>query len=152
MKRFLILIFIALNLGACKEVFEAPPQAYVGVSFYHSVTKKSLEPEVAIVGVGIDSLLYAQKKTSAILLPLASTDTSKFIIWLDSKSDSISLYYKSTLKYESMESGFYYEYKLNSVRFTQSRIDSIEIKDSLVTTKWHENIKLYIRPLPAGGN
>jgi hypothetical protein len=106
MKRFLILIFIALNLGACKEVFEAPPQAYVGVSFYHSGTKKAIEPEVTLVGVGVDSVLFNQFKTSDILLPLASTDTSRFIIWLDSKSDSISLFYKSTLKYESMESGF----------------------------------------------
>jgi hypothetical protein len=152
MKRFLIVVLIVLNLAACKEVFEAPPKALLLASFYHSVTKKSIEPEVTLVGVGVDSVLFDQEKASGILLPLAETDTSRFIIWLDSKSDSISLFYKSTLKYESMESGFYYEYKLKSVIFTQNRIDSIEIKDSLVTTKWHENIKLYIRPLPAGSN
>jgi hypothetical protein len=51
-----------------------------------------------------------------------------------------------------METGFYYEYKLQSVRFTQNRIDSVEIIDSLVTTKWNENIKLYIHPLAPVGN
>ena len=51
-----------------------------------------------------------------------------------------------------METGFYYEYKLKSVESTHNRIVSIDITDSLVTTKWHENIKLNIRPLPVGGN
>ena len=47
---------------------------------------------------------------------------------------------------------FYYEYKLRNIDFSQNRIDSILITDSLVTKTWHENIKLYIRPLPSGSN
>jgi len=86
------------------------------------------------------------------LLPMTIKDTTRFIIWLDSKSDSITFVHETTRKYDSMETGFYYEYKLQSVRFTQNRIDSVEIIDSLVTTKWNENIKLYIHPLPAVGN
>ena len=51
-----------------------------------------------------------------------------------------------------METGFYYEYKLDTIEFTHNRLDSIKIIDSLVTIKWNENIKLYIRPLPPVGN
>ena len=46
----------------------------------------------------------------------------------------------------------YYEYKLLSVRFTHTSIDSLKIINNLVTIKWNENIKLYIHPLPVSGN
>ena len=152
MKRLLYLIFILMIFAACKEVFEAPPQSLLQASFYNSTTKKSVSSLITVQGVGSDSLWVDETNMTEVLLPLTITDTTRFIIWLDSKSDIITFVHKTTRKYDSMETGFYYEYKLQSVRFTQNRIDSVEIIDSLVTTKWNENIKLYIRPLPAGGN
>lgn len=107
---------------------------------------------VILLGVGLDSLLYRDTTIFNILLPLTIKDTTRYIIWLDSKSDSITFVHEKTQKYASMESGFYYEYKLNSVRFSQNRIDSVKIIDNLVTTKWNENIILYIHPLLPGSN
>ncbi len=152
MKRVLYLIFILMVVSACKEVFEAPPQSLLQASFYHSETKKPVSPVITVLGVGIDSLWVDETAMTEVLLPMTIKDTTRFIIWLDSKSDSITFVHETTRKYDSMETGFYYEYKLQSVRFTQNRIDSVEIIDSLVTTKWNENIKLYIHPLPAVGN
>ncbi len=152
MKRLLYLIFILMIFAACKEVFEAPPQSLLQASFYHSETKKAVSSLITVQGVGSDSLWVDETAMTEVLLPLTITDTTRFIIWLDSKSDIITFVHETTRKYDSMETGFYYEYKLQSVRFTQNRIDSVEIIDSLVTTKWNENIKLYIHPLPVGGN
>jgi hypothetical protein len=133
-------------------VFEPPPQALLKASFYNSTTKKTMSPGITILGVGLDSLLYRDEIMYNMLLPLTIKDTTRFILWLDSKSDSITFVHQTIQKYASMESGFYYEYKLRSVRFTHNRIDSIKIVDDLVTTKWNENIKLYIHPLPVGNN
>ena len=151
MKRFLYLICILLVGTACKEVFEAPPQALLLASFYNSTaTNKAMSPRITLQGVGFDNILYRDTIRPNMLLPLTINDTTRYIIWLDSKRDSLTFVHETTLKYASMESGFYYEYKLRLVKFTQNRIDSVEITDSLVTTKWNENIKLYIHPLPAG--
>ena len=152
MKRFIVPVLILLGIMGCKEVFEAPPQAILLASFYNSTTKAAMSPTVTVQGVGLDSLWVDEEPTFNVLLPLTIADTTRYIIWLDSKADSITLIHQTTQKYASVETGFYYEYKLLSVAFTQSRIDSIIIVDSLVTTQWNENIKLYIQPLPVSGN
>ncbi len=111
-----------------------------------------MSPSITLLGVGLDSLLFREESMFDVLLPLTIKDTTRYIIWVDSKSDSITFVHETTQKYASMESGFYYEYKLRSVIFTHNRIDSIKIVDSLVTTKWNENIKLYIHPLSVVSN
>jgi hypothetical protein len=86
------------------------------------------------------------------MLPLSANDTTSFLISFDSHIETVTFIHETYQKYASMESGFYFEFKLRLIDHTKNRIDSIQIIDSLVTTKWHENIKLYIRPLPVGGN
>jgi len=146
MKRFLYLICILTVAMACKEVFEPPPQALLQATFYNSSTKLAMSSLVLAQGVGIDSPVFRDSVRFNMLFPLTIKDTTRYIIWLDSKSDSITFIHETKQKYASMETGFYYEYKLRSVRFTKNRIDSIKIVDSLITTKWNENIKLYIKP------
>lgn len=146
MKRFIYLIGIFLAVTACQEVFEAPPQALLNASFYHSTTKKAMNPSISLQGVGLDSLLFHKESMFHVIFPLTIKDTTRYIIWIDSKSDSITFIHETTQRLASMESGFYYDYKLLLVKFTQNRIDSVEITDRMITTKWSENIKLYIRP------
>lgn len=152
MKRFIYPILILLGIIGCKEVFEAPPQALLLATYYNSTTNIAMSPTITVQGVGRDSLLYDEEVMPKMLFPLTLHDTTRYIIWLDSKADSITFVHETTQKYASVETGFYYEYKLLSVAFTHSRIDSIKIIDSLVTTQWNENIKLYIQPLPVIGN
>ena len=152
MKRFLYLICILIMATDCKEVYEAPPQALLLASFANSTTSNDMNSIITAQGIGLDSLLYNEASMSDMLLPLTINDTTRYIVWFDSKSDSIIFVHETTQKYASMESGFYFEYKLKSIRFTQNRIDSVRIIDSLVTTKWNENIKLYLHPLPVSSN
>jgi len=137
---------------ACKEVFEAPPQALLKATLLKSTTNKSDTSIVTIRGIGIDSILYNDSTLTGLILPLSANDTTIFLISFDSVSDTITFIHETSMEYVSMESGFYNEYKLKNIDFTQNRIDSILITDSLVTKTWHENIKLYLRPLPAGSN
>ena len=152
MKRLLYLIFILMVFAACKEVYEAPPQSLLQASVLNSETDKAISPRISVIGFGLDSLWIDQTELSSFLLPLSAGDTTVFLISFDENIDTLTFFHETTQKYASMETGFYFEYNLDSIGFTHTRIDSIRITDSLITTKWNENIKLYIRPLPAGGN
>ena len=152
MKIFSYLIFILIVASACKEVYDLPPQAFVGTSFLNSNTQKAFSSNITVWGDGPQSLWLNDTILQKVMLPLSSNDTTKLMISFDSNVDTITFIHETYQKYESMETGFYYEYKLKSIDYTHHRIADIQIADSLVTINWHENIILYLRPLPAGGN
>lgn len=152
MRRFLFICIVLITFYSCKEVFEAPPQALLDISFINSTTKKAISPNISIGGDGLKYFWVKDTVAQRILLPLSSNDTTVYLISLDSRIDILTIMHQTILKYASMETGFYYEYKLKKIEYTNNRIDSIRITDSLVTKKWNENIKLYIHPLSAGTN
>jgi hypothetical protein len=152
MKIFLYLIFILIVASACKEVYDQPPQAFVGTSFLNSNTQKALSSNIIVWGDAPQSLWLNDTILQKVMLPLSSNDTTQLMISFDSYVDTITFIHGTYQKYESMETGFYYEYILKSIDFTHNRIADIQIADSLVTINWHENIILYLRPLPAGSN
>lgn len=129
-----------------------PPQAFLKASFVNSSTNKAITSKVSVLGIGLDSLWISETSTNEIMLPLSTNDKTNFLISFDALNDTVTFFHETTQKYASMETGFYYDYKLRSIHYTHNRIDSIKIIDSLVTNIWHENIKLYIRPLSAGSN
>ena len=131
---------------ACKETFEAPPKALLKATLLNSSTNTSILPKVTALGIGLDSLFYKDESLSELILPLSPNNTTSFVISFDSTIDTITILHETSMKYASMESGFYNEYKLQNIGFSKNRIDSILITDSLVTKTWHENIKLYIHP------
>ena len=151
MKQFLLLIVILFIASACKEIFELPPQAKLQATITNPTTNLAMKSQVTFKGIGRDSLWVSDTSVSLITFPLSTKETTSFIVSFDSTVDTISFNHTSTQKYGSMETGFYYEYKLKSINSTHHRILSIDITDSLVTTIWHENIKLNISPLPTGG-
>jgi hypothetical protein len=142
---------ILITLNACKEVYEIPPQALVQASFLNSSTKTAMSQKVTVRGLGQEYLWVKDTLLQKILLPLSSNDTTSFQISFGSKIDTIRFIHQTNQKFDNMESGFYFEYKLQSIDFTNNQIDSIQITDSLVTKKWNENIKLYLTP-STGGN
>lgn len=152
MNRFFYLISFLLALSACKEVFEAPPQSLVEAKFLNSETNAAISSTITVQGMGVEEVWLNDTLLSGIILPLSPGDTSQFIISFDTTVDTLTFAHETFQKYDSMETGFYYEFKIKSVGHTRHRIDDLEITDSLVTKYWHENIKLYIRPLPAGDN
>ena len=152
MKQFMLLIGILFIASACKEIYELPPQSMLQATITNQTTNLPMTSQVTYKGIGQDSLYVSATSVNLITFPLSTKDTTNFIVSLDSKVDTISFIHTSTQRYGSMETGFYYDYKLNSIKSTHHRILSIDITDSLVTTIWHENIKINILPLPAGGN
>jgi hypothetical protein len=152
MRRFFYLIGILIIAGACKEVYDVPPQAMLQVSFVNSATENKMSSKVTAWGIGTEQLLVKDSVLQGMIFPLSPTDTTVYMISLDSFTDTITFIHETTLKYASMETGFYYEYKLHAINYSNNRIDTIHIVDSLVTKKWHENIKLYLHPLSAGSN
>jgi hypothetical protein len=143
-------MLMLLVATACKEVFEKPPQSLLEAYLFDSSTKNALTSIVTVQGLGLDSLWADKTSMTKITLPLSPNDTTSYLITFDSTTDTITFLHETYQKYLSMETGFYFEYKLRSIEYSHNRIDSVQIIDSLVTTKWHENIKLYIHPLPAG--
>lgn len=147
---FLIILFVVVT--ACKEVFDIPPQARLKASLINSTTKESASSVLTINPVGHDSIFYNEETSGSFLLPLSPDQSTSFRIKFDTVVDTITFFHQTNTRYDSMESGFYYEYKLKQVKTTQHRITSIQITDSLVTNTLHENIKIYIRPLSSGNN
>lgn len=148
MKRIIYLIIFLIAAIACKEVFVAPPQALLQATLLNSnsTTGATITSTVTISGIGIENALYNDTTLTELLLPLSPNDTTSFVISFDSTIDTVTFVHETSMKYASMESGFYYEYKLRNIDFSIHKIDSILITDSLVTKTWHENIKLYIHP------
>jgi len=152
MKRVVYLLLILITAAACKEVFEAPPQALLKATLLNSNAGGTVSPVVSIRGIGIETYLFKDTALSVLNLPLSANTKSSFLVSFDSVTDTIDFTYETSMKYASIETGFYNEYKLQNIDFTKNRIDSILITDSLVTKTWHENIKLYLRPLSSGSN
>ena len=152
MKRVVYLLLILITTAACKEVFEAPPQALLKATLLNSNAGGTVSPIVSIRGIGIETYLFKDTALRVLNLPLSANTKSSFLVSFDSITDTIDFTYETSMKYASIETGFYNEYKLQSIDFTKNRIDSILITDSLVTKTWHENIKLYLRPLSSGSN
>ncbi|WP_318350388.1 DUF6452 family protein [Aquipluma nitroreducens] len=152
MKRVVYLLLILITAAACKEVFEAPPQALLKATLLNSNAGGTVSPIVSIRGIGIETYLFKDTALSVLNLPLSANTKSSFLVSFDSVTDTIDFTYETSMKYASIETGFYNEYKLQSIDFTKNRIDSILITDSLVTKTWHENIKIYLRPLSSGSN
>lgn len=152
MKHFLYLIFFLIIASSCEEVFEDPPQALVEATFLNSETLKAVSSNITVWGIGVETAWLKDTVLQRIILPLSPDDTTKYMISFDSQIDTVTFVHETFQKYESMETGFYYEFRIKSIESTRNRIDFIEIIDSLVTKNWHENIQLYLRPLPAGSN
>ena len=152
MKQILLFLYVLLTAVACREIFEAPPRSLLEVSITYSDPNAVGLPVVSVFGFESDSAWINQVQTNSLLIPLTGSDFTRFIIQMDAVTDTIVLNHKTTLRYESMDTGFYPEYQLLGFETTFNRIDSLVVKDSLVTKDWNENIQLYIRTLSAINN
>jgi hypothetical protein len=152
MKQFTFLIIFIIATAACKEVFDIPPQSRIKATLLNAVTKKDTTSVITIKPISHDSLFYNKQSSGSFILPLSPGESTSFQITFDSVVDTVTFFHKTTTQYESMESGFYYEYRLKQINCTLHKIASIQITDSLINSTLHENIKVYIRPLSSGSN
>ena len=145
MKQIAQFFFLLLALAACKEVYDRPPQSQVQLNLYNIDDQSSRRTLLSVRGWNQDSIWIEGSQVSYFLLPLSDqTDTSIFVLLMDSVADTIMINYRTELVYESMESGFYTNHYLQWLRSTRNKIDSISLIDTLVISTWHENIQLYL--------
>lgn len=154
MKQLLPFFVLILIVFACEEIFDPPPQAFLNATLNYSDTVKNKElSSIAVSAYGLDhEEIWIDQDTinknsqgkRSILLPLRTSSTTDFVFVLNEENDTVRFISQSGTKYESMESGFYTEYKLLDIEYTTNKIDSITIVDSLVTKDWNENIIIYI--------
>lgn len=149
MKQFFSMILIILAIAGCKETFDTPPMPVLVALVEYSSGAKSANPVISAYGVGQDSIWIYQKQTNEFNLPLSIKESSSFVVLFDSIPDTLTIFHENTINYESVESGFYYEYKIKNISHTYNRIVSIVVLDSAVTQLYNENITLYINDLPA---
>jgi hypothetical protein len=146
MKRILFLIIVLYAFYACEEVYEDPPQALVEAMFIDTKTNQPIYSMVSVKGIGQETNWVNDTLVKGMILPLSPDTITRFSISFDSKTDTLTFTHDTFKQYDSMETGFYYDFKIKSVSSTNHRIDLIVITDSLVTKIWHENIKIYLRP------
>ncbi|MFV0376865.1 MAG: DUF6452 family protein [Mangrovibacterium sp.] len=138
-----ILLFL-LALVSCKEVYDRPPQSQAQIYLYDA-TPTALSARVTVQGYQNDSVWIEDEDLTYFNLPLDQNNTEAiYILLLDSVADTLIINYNSKLVYESMESGFFTEHYIQSLRSTAHKIDSIALIDTLVISTWHENIQLFL--------
>ena len=149
MRQFFSLIMIILTIAACEETFDKPPRSELVAQVKFSSGAENADPFISVYGVGQDSIWISQVQTKEFNLPLSTLESSSFVVLFDSIADTLTIVHENTINYESVESGFYYEYWIKDIRHTFNRINSLVVLDSAVTQTWNENITLYITDLPA---
>ncbi len=149
MRKFLTIGILVLAVAACEETFDTPPTSLLVVDVKYSSGSTSDVPLISLYGLGNDSVLISAEETSQFYFPLSTAESSSFVILFDSIYDTLTVVHQNIINYESIESGFFYEYKINAINHTLNRIESVVVLDSAVTQIWNENITLYINDLPS---
>jgi|GEM_PF-805327 len=158
MKQVLLSVFFAFVLVACDDVFDAPPKAFLNATLKYTDNEK--DKSIKQIGVSVfgegrtdawifqDTLAVSSSdSTRSVLIPLNDTPTTDYVFTLNGIADTVSISADSKLIYESMETGFYTEFKITGIEYTRHRIDNIEVLDSAVTKEWNENIIININTL-----
>lgn len=156
MKQIFQILFLIFTIVACEEVFNAPPKAFLNATLrYTDDVKDDLENNnisVSVIGVEMnepwivqDTLVKTKSdSTRTVLIPLNDTPNTDYVFTINGLADTIQIFSDSKLIYESMETGFYPEFKILNILYTKNRIDNIVVKDSAVTKEWNENIIINI--------
>jgi hypothetical protein len=140
----LFLILYSCTTGSCYEETDA----LVKASFYNYKTQKLQAPDsVTIYGLNMEnSKLYNKAKgVQPALFPLnAATLSSKFIIKINGKTDTIEFRYNSYPHLVSKECGISFYHNLDTDRiFTRHAIINIYIGNRNISTVNEENIRIF---------
>lgn len=155
MKQIFIILLLIFIIAACEDVFNAPPKAFLNATIrYTDDSKDELNNNIIVSVIGVnmtepwilqDTLEKTESDTTrTVLVPLNDTPNTDYIFVINELTDTIQILTDSKLIYESMETGFYPEFKILDILHTKHRIDNIVVKDSAVTKEWNENIIINI--------
>lgn len=150
--RLFILVFlpgILTIISSCTpESCLEETEAFLKSSFYsYTNPQEALPPDsLTVYGLGRDtSLVYSAAPAVRIArLPLnPAAPSSVFVFRINGVTDTLSLYHYSYPHLISRECGYTYYHNLDSLSFTMNAIDSIWIRNGVITTLDNENIQVF---------
>lgn len=128
---------------SCLEETESSLEA----SFYSYSSKNPQTPDsLTSFGLGMDTSRIYSAATGVRFarLPLnPDTLSSVFTIKINGVADTLSLFHTSYPHLISRECGYAFYHNIDSVQFTNNGIDSIWIRNTVVTTTDEENIRIF---------
>lgn len=154
LRRLLPLIAAAMLLaaagcstGACYDNQNSLPKA----GFYSAATGEAVSVSgVAIGGVGApgDSLLCSASETlSEVYLPFRPKESStQFAFTVGMFADVVTFTYETIPYFASADCGAMWRFRIKSVSWAGSMIDSIAVVDSLITNADVEQLKIFLNP------
>lgn len=139
----ILLYFAACTPESCLEETES----FLEASFYSYATGGILAPDsLTLYGTGRDtSMIYsslAAVKIASIPLNPAET-TSSFVIMINGVEDTLVFSHFSYPHLISRECGYTFYHNLDSMSFTKNAIDSVWIRNNIITTFDEENIRIF---------
>jgi len=149
-KFFLPAIFCLLLFSGCDsgEVCLSNQHALRAdfLSAWSETDKDSTLSNVSLVGVGRTDSIYRNQTTSDLFMPLDfKSDTSSFVLFGQTRRDTIRVVHKSELDFISGECGYIFAFEIDTVMHTEAFIDSISIEYPFIKYgESTENIKIYI--------
>lgn len=156
-KTNIILLLFILVYASCTTDEQCRKDRYVKMQlgFYHVTYNSTTKTRTATIitidsitvkGIGVDSILYNNKKTSSITLPLNKLATeSKYEIKFNQITDTVTILHTNMDTYLSLECGCIKTHTIDTVLTTNHFLDSIGISvhDVNTSTSAQEHIKLY---------
>ncbi len=148
-KVILILFMFAAIIISCKKDCDFVPVSATIVKFYRIVNNNEVQRSIDSIYlypmVLPDSILYNwTRNVNTIRLPLSPmTDSTDFVVHFNETVDTIRVFYQRQLYFVSDECGFSMSFKLDSLKHSYNRIDSIKIKQPNILPVNEEHIRLY---------
>lgn len=141
------IIACACNVSECLDNSSSIPLA----GFYSSLSGKAVtvsQLQIRGLGAPYDSILLSGTASkSQVYLPMRSDypSTSWILSYGEDAavSDTVTFYYRSEPYFASEECGAMYRYTITDLKYSTHGLDSVVIKDSVITNTDTERIRIY---------
>ena len=122
-------------------------ESFLEAKFFSRSTLNQQTPDsLTVYGYGRDTakIYSASRLINIASLPLnPSAQSTVFVFIINGITDTISFYHYSYPHLISRECGYSYNHTLDSLKHTNNNIDSVWVKNNLITTTNEENIHIF---------
>lgn len=141
---FFILTSLLIPAGCNQDDLCLSNQHALQTGFYSAFSttlKDTVLKDATVYGLGLDDVpLYNKQEVVKMYLPLSfEGDETVFVLNSSSLFDTIWVVHSKELKFISRECGFTFDYKIDTVRYTKSFVDSVALFYPYV--KYGENVE-----------
>jgi hypothetical protein len=135
-----VMTAVSCTSDSCDNTGEAP--LTMSVQYTDNETSAGVD-SLSVFGLGME-MLYDTVSTASVNLPLnPAEDYVSFGIRKGSITDTLTIYYESTLTFLSKACGYSYVYKVSDIVFTTNIINNILIIDRNVVPGSTENLRAF---------